>query len=102
MLQQTAPTVLSIYLEPIDISDAEVAAIDEAAHIAQTLADVNIAVQSTTSISRRRDPAAERLSKIYSAYRQTLNEPFLVTTQVVSPDASAAWTVARVFAAEAI
>ncbi|HOG79362.1 MAG TPA: DUF87 domain-containing protein [Anaerolineaceae bacterium] len=102
MLQQTAPTVLSIYLEPIDISDAEVAAIDEAAHIAQTLADVNIAVQSTTSISRRRDPAAERLSKIYSAYRQTLNEPFLVTAQVVSPDASAAWTVARVFAAEAI
>lgn len=101
LLRQTVPVVISVYLEPVDAESAELAAIDEAAHLMQTFADVNLATQYEQTISRRRDPNAELAGRIYSAYRKSLVEPFLVLVQVASPEPGAAWAVARAYASAA-
>jgi Helicase HerA, central domain len=98
ILHQAAPIALSIYLEPTDITQPEWDALDEAAHIAQTLSDVEVGVHSERSIRRRRDPGAELVGRIYSAYRKSLTEPFIVLVQVASPDSGTAWSVARSYA----
>jgi hypothetical protein len=98
LLRQSAPVAISIYLEPTEVTATEFDALDEAAHIAQTLADVDIKTFSDTAIRRRRDPGADLVGRIYSAYRKSLVDPFIVTVQVASPDANAAWTVARSYA----
>jgi hypothetical protein len=98
LLRQTAPVVISIYLEPVEVTQAEYDSLDEAAHIAQTLSDLDIKTQSDTGIRRRRDPNAELVGRIYSAYRKSLVDPFLLVVQVASPDPNSAWTVARSYA----
>jgi hypothetical protein len=98
MVRQRAPVALSIFIQPTEVTSAELDSLSEAAFMAQTLADVNVKTYSETSIQRRRDPGAELVGRIYSAYLQSLNEPFIMTVQVASPDANAAWTLARSYA----
>jgi hypothetical protein len=98
LLRQSNPVVISIYLEPTDLTSTESEALDEAAHIAQTLADLDVKTYSDTGIRRRRDPGAELVGRIYSAYHKSLAEPFILVIQVASPDPNAAWTVGRSFA----
>lgn len=95
MLRQSAPVVASIYLEPTELSDDEYFTLSEAGYIAQTVADMDAPVQSTTGIRRRRDPGAELVGKIYTEYHKSLDEPFLMVVQCVSIDPNAAWTVAK-------
>jgi hypothetical protein len=102
MLCQAAPVMLSIFLEPTEISQAEWDTLDEAAHIAQTLSDLDIKTLSDTGIRRRRDPGADLVGRIYTTYRKSLVEPFIALVQSASPDANSAWTVARSFASSAI
>jgi hypothetical protein len=102
LLCQDAPVALSIYLQPTDVTQAESDALDEAAHIAQTLADLDVRTLSDTGIRRRRDPGAELVGKIYAAYHKSLVEPFIVVAQIASPDPNAAWTVARSYASAVI
>jgi hypothetical protein len=102
LLRQPVPVVISIYVEPTEVTPAEYEALDEAAHIAQTLADLEVKTFSDTGIRRRRDPGAELVGRIYSAYRKSLVEPFIVVAQVASLDANAAWTVARSYASAII
>lgn len=102
MLRQSAPVAISIHLEPTEVRIDEFASFDEAAHIAQTMADVDVKVHSDTGIRRRRDPGAELVGRIYAAYRGSLEEPFQVVVQVASPNAIVAWTVARSFASAVI
>ncbi len=102
MLRQNAPVVLAIYLEPAEVTQLEEEALDEAAHIAQTLADADIKTYSDTSVRRRRDPGAELVGKLYSAYHKSLVEPFIAFVQVVSSDPNASWTVARSYASAVI
>lgn len=101
LLRQNVPVVLSIYLQPTEVSRPEWEAIDQAAQLAQTLADVNINTYSQTSISHWRDPAIEMIGRVYIAYRKSLIEPFLTVTQIASPDASTTWNVARAVASAA-
>lgn len=98
MLRQPAPVALSVYLEPVEVLPAEMEALDEAAHIAQTVADMEVRVLSDTGVRRRRDPGAELVGRIYASYRKSLVEPFLVVAQTASPDANSAWSVARAYA----
>jgi hypothetical protein len=98
LLRQQLPVTLSLYLEPSDVSQLEETVLDEAAHIAQTLADAEIKTFSDTSVRRRRDPGAELVGKLYSAYHKSLVEPFIAFVQVASTDPNAAWTVARSYA----
>jgi len=102
LLRQQAPVALSIHLEPSEVTQSEADALDEAAHIAQTLADADVKTYSDTSVRRRRDPGAELVGKLYSAYHKSLVEPFMAFVQVASPDPNAAWTVARSYASAVV
>lgn len=99
MLRQPEPVVISIFLEPTEISPNEYASLAEASYLAQTVADLDTPVQSATGIRRRRDPGAELVGRIYSQYLRTLDEPFIMVIQSASSDPNSAWTVARSFAA---
>lgn len=98
MLRQPYPVLLSIYLEPTELTSEESNSLSEAGYLAQTVADMDAPVQSTTGIRRRKDPGAELVGRIYSQYLKTLDEPFLMTVQAVSSNPNAAWTVARSYA----
>lgn len=102
MLRQPAPVVLSIFLEPTELSTAESSALSEAGYLAQTVADLDVPVQSTTGIQRRRDPGAELVGRIYSQYLKSLDDPFVMVVQSVSMDPNSAWTVARSFASNMV
>jgi hypothetical protein len=102
LLHQPHPATISIYLEPTEVSADEMALFDEAAHIAQTVADLDVKTHSDTGIRRRRDPAAELVGRIYSTYRRSLDEPFISVVQVSSQNANTAWTIARSFASAVI
>lgn len=102
MLQCQSSVALSIYLEPTEVTGEEFRSFSEAAHIAQTYADIDVKVFSDTGIRRRRDPGTERVGQIYSAYLKSLNDPFIQVVQVASTDPDSAWTVARSFASSVI
>lgn len=102
MLRQKHPVMVSIYLEPTELFVEEYKSLSEAGYIAQTVADLDTPVQSTTGIKRRRDPGAELVGRIYSKYLQTLDEPFITVVQTVSEDPNSAWTVARSFSSNMI
>lgn len=99
LLRQPAPVSVSIYLEPTELSHQESEALFTAAHIADTVADHERVTYSEQTARRLRDPGAELVGRIYSAYRKSLDEAFVMVVQVVSPDASTAWTAARSLAA---
>jgi len=101
LLRQNVPVALSMYVQPTEVTQLEMEAIDHAAQLAQTLSDLNVNIQSQTGISRWRDPAAEMVGRIYSAYRKSLIEPFLAVAQVASADASVTWNIARAVASAA-
>jgi len=98
LLRQSTPVVISVYLQPDEVTPAEYENLAEAAHIAQTLADLDIKTYSDTAIRRRRDPGADLVGRIYDAYLNSLVEPFILVVQVASSDPNAAWTVARSYA----
>lgn len=102
LLRQSESVVISVYLQPTEISHAEYDGIAKAAHIAQTLADLDVKTYSDTAIRRRRDPGAELVGRIYDAYLNSLVDPFVLVVQVASPDPNAAWTVARSYASAII
>jgi hypothetical protein len=95
ILRQPQPIGINIYLEPTELSSSEEEALDEAAHLAQTLADLDVKTFSDTGIRRRRDPGAELVGRIYSAYHKSLVEPFILVVQIGSTDPNSAWTVGR-------
>jgi hypothetical protein len=95
LLRQPHPAAVSIYLEPTDLSPDERQRLFEAAHLAETVADLERRTMSDVSARRLRDPGAELVGRLYNAYRKSLDEPFLLTVQVAGPDANTVWTVAR-------
>lgn len=95
LLRQSHPAAISVYLEPTELTPPEMDSLFQAAHIAETVADLERRTHSESSVRRFRDPGAELVGRIYKAYRQSLDEPFILVAQVASPDANTAWTVAR-------
>lgn len=98
LLRQSAPVALSIYLEPTELTTEEYQSLSEAAHIAQTVADLDVKTLSDTGIRRRKDPGAELVGRIYSTYLNSLDDPFIALVQTCSTDPNSAWTAARSFA----
>ncbi len=98
MLRQNQPVAVSVYLEPTELTAEEFNSLSEAGYLAQTVADMDTPVQSTTGIRRRRDPGAELVGKIYSEYLKSLDEPFIMVIQALSPNPNSAWTAAKSFA----
>jgi hypothetical protein len=97
LLRQSVPAAVSVYLEPTELTAAEIDSLHEAAHIAETVADFERRAYSEATARRMRDPGAELVGRIYSAYRRRLDEPFKLVVQIASPRPSTSWTVARAF-----
>ncbi len=97
MLRLTHPCVISVYLEPTELSEDEFYSLGEAGYLAQTVADYQVPTLATTSVSRRRDPGAELIGRIYTQYLNALSEPFIMVIQAASPDANTAWTALRAY-----
>ena len=95
LLRQPHPAAVSIYLEPTDLTPTEREQLFEAAHLAETVADLERRTLSDVSARRLRDPGAELVGRIYNAYRKSLDEPFILAIQVAGPDPNTVWTVAR-------
>ncbi|GAB4501135.1 MAG: hypothetical protein Fur0035_06760 [Anaerolineales bacterium] len=101
LLSQPTPVAISVLLEPTSVTPEEFSALEQAAQLGQTYADLTMTPQSQTGVARWKDPNSELAGRIYAAYRQSLAEPFLTVTQVASPDPNAAWNVARALASAA-
>lgn len=98
ILRQPFQTVISIYIQPTEVSSQEFEDIDRAAQIGQTLADLSVAPVSQTGIQRWKDPVADMVGRIYARYSKSLIEPFIGIVQVLSVDGNTAWNAARSFA----
>lgn len=97
-LRMAHPSVISIHLEPTELTAEENEALFSAAYLAETMADTDKRTFSEATVRRHRDPTAELVARIYKAYRKSLDEPYLLTVQVASPHPQTAWTVARTVA----
>ncbi len=102
MLSQVAPSIISIYLEPTDLTEGEERDLSDAALIAQTGSDMEVRTYSDTSVRRWRDPGMELAARIYQFYQKSLAEPFVMVVQVASPDPNVALSVARSYASAII
>lgn len=98
LLRLPVPAVLSIHIQPTELTPQEMDSLSEASYIAQTLANNERAAVSETTIRRTHDPNAELVGRIYAAYLKSLSDPFLVTVQIASSDPNAAWTAGRAYA----
>ena len=95
MLRQSAEVALSVFLEPTSLTDDEKLGSSHAAQVAQTLSDQEIKTYSDATFRRRRDPQADFVASIYTAFGKQLVDPFILSIQVASSDLSAAQVVAR-------
>jgi hypothetical protein len=98
LLRQNAPVALSIYLEPTELLPEERQSLARTAQEALTRSEIARTLQSDQGIQRMRDPIAERVARLYTAYQKSLGQPFIMVVQVASLDPNAAWTVARAYA----
>jgi hypothetical protein len=101
MLRQSAPAVVSLYLEPTMLDDPERAALERAAARAETMKEhtstADYLPQEMRSL-RIADPQMALAGRLYAAILKRLAEPFVVVAQVASPDPTTAVTIARAFA----
>lgn len=98
LLRQRHPVLLNMHLESTRLTDVEQTGLARAAGLAADLADFQYDGQYYRN-ARFRNPHAEIVAQIYAANSRRLHEPFLVATQVASPDLTSAVTVARAYAA---
>ena len=98
MLQQTAPTVLSVSLQPTELDAAEYDLFTRAAQLAESLADLQY--DGYQRKDRLVDPVARVVGRLYGDYVRRFTEPYLLLIQVASSEPLAAQNVARAFAAE--
>ncbi len=98
MLQQTGPSVLSLYLEPTRLHTSEHESFSRAAQLAETLSDV----QYEGYITRGRivDPVARVVARLYGDYVQRLVNPYLLVIQIATSDPLSAQNVAQALASE--
>ena len=101
MLRQQAPAVVSLYLEPTDLSEAERAGFERAAAKAETMKEHNITADwlpMETRNLRIADPQMALAARLHALNLKRLAEPFIVVAQIASPDLVTASTIARTFA----
>lgn len=101
MLRQTSPAVVSLYLEPTELHEDERAALERAAAKAETLKEHSLTADwlpQDMKTLRLADPQMALAGRLYAALLKRLAEPFVVVTQIASPDPTTAVTVARAFA----
>ena len=95
ILRQTMPVVLSVYLEPTNISNEEYLIFHLQLQKLKHMLIYRAKHIVTVSLSLRRNPGAEIVSKLYTAYLHQLQEPFIAFVQICSISPDSAWLVAR-------
>jgi len=93
LLRTQQPTLLNLYLEPTELSQAERQGLAQAASTAQSLSDFQYSGEYYQG--RWQDPQAALVGEAYTEFVQRLGQPFLCAAQVAGVDVPAAWTVAR-------
>lgn len=93
LLRTSRPTLLSLYLEPTELTSGEQSDLSQAASIAQSLADFQYS--GHFYLGRWQDPQAALVGEIYSSLLHRLGQPFLCAAHVAGDDIPAAWSVAR-------
>ena len=98
MLQQLAPTILNIHLQPAELFAEEYDLFSRSAQLAESLSDMQF--DGYLRKERMVDPVARVVGRLYADYIRRFTEPFLLVAQVASSDPIAAQNVARAFASE--
>lgn len=89
----TSPTLLSLYLEPVNLTPNERATLAQAASTAQTLADFQYSGEYYQG--HWIDPQAKLVGTAYQEFLRRLGEPFLAVAHLASAHPPDAWSVAR-------
>jgi hypothetical protein len=102
MLRQAAPAVVSLYLEPTELTAGERGGLQDLSVKAESMKDFTLGgsylPDEIRAGVRRADPQLALAARLYTASLKRLTEPYIVVTHVASPNATAAVTVARAFA----
>ncbi|HOU13718.1 MAG TPA: DUF87 domain-containing protein [Anaerolineae bacterium] len=93
LLRATHPTVVSLYLEPTELTSDEKMALSQAAATAQTLADFQYSGEYYQG--RWQDPQAALVGEAYAELLRRLGQPFLCVAHIAAEDPPSAWAVAR-------
>jgi hypothetical protein len=98
--RQSAPVLVSIYLEPTKLTPSENDMLLGGAASGRQFADVQWTLPSGATYQLR-DPQAGLVGRIYEANHMRLTKPFLLIAQVASPDEHAARAVANALGSSA-
>jgi len=93
LLHTSTPTLLSLYLEPTELTPVERDGLALAASTAQSLSDFQYSGEYYHG--RWQDPQAALVGEVYTEFVRRLGQPFLCAAHVASADVPAAWSVAR-------
>jgi len=93
LLRASQPTLLSLYLEPTELTRLEHETLTQAAATAQSLADFNYSGQYYQG--RWQDPQAALVGEVYSELIRRLGQPFLCAAHVAGSNVPGTWAVAR-------
>ncbi|MBN2393564.1 MAG: zinc-ribbon domain-containing protein [Anaerolineae bacterium] len=93
LLRTAHPTLLSLYVEPVELTLNEKTALSQAAATAQTLADFQYSGEYYQG--RWQDPQAALVGEAYAEFLQRLGQPFLCVAHIAGEDVPSAWSVAR-------
>lgn len=98
LMQQSAPCMVSVYLQPTRLHERERATFETIVTLANRLTDFQY--QGLAGITRFAMPEAAFVARLHTEYPRRLAAPFLVSVQVASPDPASARAVAQALGAE--
>lgn len=103
LLRQRHPCVISAYLEPTRLTEAESSSLTRAATLAETGREQEVRAPMGTIQIVGRDPYAAVVARLYADLSVSLRRPFHVVAQIATPetDTRRAWALAQVLGAEA-
>lgn len=97
---QKAALLINIHLESTNLYERESTLLARKAQLAATLSRENF--EGLSGRYEWQDPVAETVAKLYNNYLQRLHSPYLITTQIVSPDPYISRNIAQSLVAEII
>lgn len=96
--KQKAAFLINIHLQNTSLSERESTLLARKAQLAATLSRENY--EGLSGRFEWHDPVAENVAKLYSSYLQRLHSPYLITTQIISPDPYIARNIGQSLVAE--
>ena len=101
LLRQSFSCLISLHLEPTEITEGERHILATEAKFAETAREQYDEVHYGTVPSRLiRDPHAPVVSRLYADFLVSLSRPYHIVAQIASSEPQVAWTLAQVLGAE--